>query len=269
MTTTNNLATFIGLGGTFPDDINLAFNERVKKHLRHLPDLAVRPGAIDFFNSAVVSPEPADVAWLEEVELNLKASSERPRLGEPVTVEFTLENTGDVPLPLPASLDQESMTVRVSVIDPDGTITFMRPAFVESCPESTLQKLGAGESVSGSSIVFWGPDGFAFETPGRHVVEVIALWEIAGVPVATSAEHEIFVRYPVSDRDNEVASLLLDPEVGAAIVARTVIGRERAAERLKRASVGAKTHPAVAAVRRLRLDAAGPGKRPRGKSSRS
>lgn len=269
MTTTNNLATFIGLGGTFPDDINLAFNDRVKKHLRHLPDPAVRPGAIDFFNSAVVSPEPADVAWLEGAELTVNASSEQPRLGEPVTVEFRLENTGDAPLPVPASLDQESMTVRVNVTDPDGKVTFMRPPTVASCPELTLQKLGPGESVSGSTTVYWGPDGFAFEAPGRHVVEVIALWDIAGVPVATAGEHEIFVRYPVSDKDNEIAALLLDPEVGAAIGAGTLAGRERAAERLKRASELAKTHPAVAAIRRLRLGAAAPGKRSRGRSSRN
>ena len=266
MTPTNNLATVIGLGGTFPDDINLAFNERVKKHLRHLPDPAVRPGAINFFNNAVVSPEPADVAWLQIAELTIEASSERPRLGELVTLEFTLKNTGDVPLPVPWSLDQESLTVRVNVTDPNGKITFMRPAFVQSCPELTLQTLGAGESRSGSTTVFWGPDGFAFETPGRHIVEVIALWNIAGVPVGTTAEHDIFVRYPVTEKDNEVAALLLDPEVGAAIGAGTTTGRERAAERLNQASALAKTHSAVTAVRRLGLLGAPPRKRPDGTS---
>ena len=48
------------------------------------------------------------------------------------------------------------------------------------------------------------------------------LWHIAGVPVAASAERDVFVAYPTSDEDNEVAALLLDPEVGAAVTAGDV-----------------------------------------------
>lgn len=44
MTPTPGVASVLGAGGTFPDGIVLAFNDRVKRHLRHYPDPAVRPG---------------------------------------------------------------------------------------------------------------------------------------------------------------------------------------------------------------------------------
>ena len=57
MTPTPSVANVLGIAGTFPDDINLGFNATVQRHLRHLPDPAVRPGAMEFFGSAVSAPE--------------------------------------------------------------------------------------------------------------------------------------------------------------------------------------------------------------------
>jgi hypothetical protein len=251
MTPTPGVAATIGLAGNFPAQINLAFNETVKKHLRHLPDPAVRPGAMDFFGSAVAAPEPADVVWLDAADVSVGLSSDRIRLGEPVSLDFELTNRGDVALPTPDSLDVESLIVRVSVTDPAGGVTFMRPAVVDSCPTIRVQELEPEASVKGSTVLYWGRDGFAFSMPGRHVVEVIVMWYIAGVPVASSAERDVYVAYPTSDEDNEVAALLLDPEVGAAVAAGDVSRFERAAERIEQATAAAKGHPAVAALNRL------------------
>lgn len=101
--------------------------------------------------------------------------------------------------------------------------------------------------------MFWGRDGFAFESPGRHVVEVIALWDIGGVLAGASAEQKVFVTYPISDSDNEVAALMLDPRVGAAVQAGNLAAFETAEERVSRASSTARTHPAVQALSRLGL----------------
>src|SRR5207237_5232024 len=52
MTTTPSVADVLfGQGKTFPNDIHLGFNDRVRRHLIHLPDPAVRPGAMDFFGA--------------------------------------------------------------------------------------------------------------------------------------------------------------------------------------------------------------------------
>jgi hypothetical protein len=253
MSPTPSVATVLGTAGTFPDQANLAFNQRVKKHLRHLPDPAVRPGAMDFFGSAIAAPEPADVAWLDMLDLSVTPSSDRVALGEPITLNWTLTNGGQTAVMAPAELDVESLVARVAVTNPTGKITFMRPAEIYSCPRISIVPLEPGASVSGSTTVFWGKDGFAFEMPGRHVVEVIVLWELAGVPVAVSGERDLFVSYPTSNRENEVAALLLDPDVGKAVAVGNVAPFPRAAERIRQAEAIAKTHPASQAFRGLGL----------------
>jgi len=251
MTPTPSVATVIGIGGTFPDAITLAFNDTVKRHLRHLPDPAVRPGAMEFFGSAVSAPEAADVAWLEPLSVTLQTSADQVTLGEPVELAFELTNTGEVSLPVPESLDLASLNVRINVTNPSGRITFIRPATIDPCPHLSLVELPPGKSIKGATTLFWGRDGFAFETPGRHVVEVIVLWNVEGVPVASAGQRAIFVSYPVSQTDNEVAALLLDPEVGKAIATERAWEFKGAAARIKRVLTSARSHPAARAIAKL------------------
>jgi hypothetical protein len=248
MTPTPSVATVLGTGGTFPDGITLAFNDTVKRHLRHLPDPAVRPGAMDFFGSAVSAPEASDVAWPESLTVTVDASADQVALGEPLEVRYQLTNNGEMQIPVPETLELASLTLRINVTDPSGRITFMRPATILSCPTLTLVELAPGKSIEGSTSLFWGRDGFAFETPGRHVVEVIVLWNIAGVPVASSGTTAVFVSYPVSKTDNDVAALLLDPEVGKAIATGRAWVFENAAKRIKQAISVGRNHPAAKAI---------------------
>lgn len=251
MTPTPSVATVLGTAGTFPDDINLGFNDTVARHLRHLPDPAVRPGAMDFFGSAVSAPEASDVAWPETLVLDLEVSADQAHLGEPVEVAFTLRNDGPAPVPVPERLDLPSLTVRINVTDPNGRITFLRPATVASCPKLGLTLLQPGKSVAGRETVFWGRDGFAFETPGRHLIEVIVLWDIAGAPIAASATRDLFVRYPVDPAENDVAALLLTPEVGVAIASKRAWAFEGAMKRIRQAAAASRTHPANRAMAKL------------------
>ncbi len=260
MTPTPNVAIVLGTAGIFPDQINLAFNDQVKKHLRHLPDPAVRPGAMDFFGSAIAAPEAADVAWLDLLELVVTPSSDRVALGEPVTLTWTLTNRATTAVPAPDELAVESLVARVSVTDPSGRITFMRPPAILSCPRIVIAPLEPGASVSGSATLFWGTDGFAFERPGRHLVEVIVLWPVAGVPTAVSGESDVFVSYPTSSGENEVAAQLLHPDVGRAVATGNAAPFGSALERIRAARQAARTHPANAALRRMGL-----GEEPKGR----
>jgi hypothetical protein len=257
MTTTDSVAMVLGEAGRFPDQINLAFNDRVKAHLRHLPDPAVRPGAMSAFMSAEFlygdAPEAADVAWLEPLELTVELASEHLTLGELAELSWTLTNRGQTAVSAPTELTVESGLARMSITDPRGTIRFMRPAEAQSCPQVSMAPLEPGASVRGSTILFGGPDGFAFEMAGRHVVEVIVLWDLAGVPVAVSGTRAVFVFYPTTTEENEVAALLLDPEVGRAVASGDLTSFERAAQRMKRAQEIAPTHPANQALGRLGL----------------
>jgi hypothetical protein len=251
MTPTPGVATVLGVGRTFPDEINLAFNDTVKKHLRHLPDPAVRPGAMDFFGSAISAPQASDIAWLETLEVTVQPSSDYIALGEPIELAFRLTNTGESAVPVPATLDLASLTVRVNITDPSGRITFLRPYNVSSCPRLELIELAPGESVEGQEPLFWGTDGFAFEKPGRHVVEVIILWNVAGVDVGASGSQAVFVEYPVTRMDNEMAALLLDPEVGRAISTGRAWQFEGAAEKIRQALSSGRNHRAAKAIARL------------------
>jgi hypothetical protein len=252
MSPTNSVANVLCPSG-FPNSINLAFNDRVKKHLRHLPDPAVRPGAMDFFGAAVSSPEPADVAWLDGLELTVTPSSTRVALGEPITLTWELKNTGSAPIPAPKTLDVESLVMRVSVTDPTGEITFMRPPEIESCPRIWIEPLEPGASVTGGTTLFWGTDGFAFEHPGRHMIEAIALWDIGGAPTAVSGQVWVFVRYPASENDNDVAALLLHPDVGRAVALGDAERFDVASARIAKAVSVDESNPATAALRDLGL----------------
>jgi hypothetical protein len=264
MSPTPSVAQVLGTTGTFPDDINLAFNATVTKHLRHLPDPAVRPGAMDFFGSAISAPEAADVAWLDTAELAVELSSDQVHLGEPVTLRFTLTNAGETAIPAPEALDTESLLIRINVTDPTGQITFMRPPEIESCPHITLQPLEPRESVSGETTLYWGSDGFAFGMPGRHVVQVIALWNVAGVPVGAEAEQAIFVSYPTTENDNTTAALMLDPDVGKAVATGNVAAFPRADERIRQVMELGERRPVAAAIRRMGLT----GQKPRQRGGR-
>jgi hypothetical protein len=270
MTTTPSVADVLAAAGqTFPNDINLSFippgiaDPTVRRHLIHLPDPAVRPGAMEFFGAAVTAPQADQVAWPPELVLQLSADSDQIALGEPLSLQWTLTNRGDRPIPAPSHIDVESLTARVSATDADGNVTFLRPVDQDACPHNPIRELAPGESLEGSTTVFWGRDGFTFEKPGRHTVEVILLWQVSKIYVGAAAETNIWVAYPANTRDNRVAALMLDSDVGRAVALGVAPSGSRAEERLSElrtlAEGGAlaeaggvqETHPVYAKLKKL------------------
>jgi hypothetical protein len=79
----------LGTAGLFPDHLNLAFNERVRNHLRHLPDPAVRPGAMNYLSNAMsvgALPDAGEYTWLDELvplEPGASRSGSAPSTGAP------------------------------------------------------------------------------------------------------------------------------------------------------------------------------------------
>jgi hypothetical protein len=43
------------------------------------------------------------------------------------------------------------------------------------------------------------------------------VWDYGGIPFGVRAETDVWVDYPVSDADNEVAAAMLRPDVGAMV----------------------------------------------------
>lgn len=215
MTTTPSVADVLGVAGTFPDDINLAFNDHVRHHLVHFPDIVVRPGGMTFGSGHGSTVPEADRYEFDpsELELRLQAAEGRIDLGEPLHVEWTLENHAEAPIPVPSDIGVEAQHAFLSVTPP-GAETKHMPSFVIRTDQVSITELDPGESLEAETHLFWSSKGFAFETPGKHTVTLRIVWNADGAPCGVSAKTDVWVNYPQAPDDNEAAALLLHPQVG-------------------------------------------------------
>jgi len=220
MTTTPSVANVLGgpttgEAGVFPDNINLAFNEHVRHHLVHFPDIAVRPGGMTFGSGHSSTLPQADRTYFSasELELTVDVESSRIELGEPLLLSWTLTNRTDEALPVPSDLSIEAQHTFIDVTDPNGQTRNM-PSYVIRTDQTSMMALEPGESVTERTRLFWSSNGFAFERPGHFAVEVRVIWSIAGIPVGVKAAKHVWVNFPQTQVDNDAAADLLHPEVG-------------------------------------------------------
>jgi hypothetical protein len=220
MTTTPSVANVLGgpttgEPGVFPDNINLAFNEHVRHHLVHFPDIAVRPGGMTFGSGHSSTLPQADRTYFSatELELVLDVESSRIELGEPLQLSWTLTNRSEEALPVPNDLSIEAQHTFIDVTDDNG-VTRNVPSYVIRTDQTSMMALEPGESITERTRVFWGSNGFAFEKPGHFAVEVRIIWSIAGIPVGVKAAKHVWVNFPQTQLDNDAAAELLHPEVG-------------------------------------------------------
>ena len=250
MTVTPSVSNVLDAAGEdFPDDIDLTFNATVRRHLIHLPDPAVRPGAMDFFGTAVTAPE-ADTNFFDEEDLELEIDlPRRASLGEPLRLRWRVTNRMEDALPVPEQVDAEHHVARVSVTGPTGEIRFMKPTRGRACSAGRVSALDPTESRQAQTLLFWSRNGFAFESPGRHRVDLMLLWEIDGLPVGVRASRWVWVDYPVDEDANRVAELMLDDDVGRFIANG---GNARYEEGLARVRSVIESHGKHSAVEVLR-----------------
>jgi hypothetical protein len=222
MTTTPSVADVLGgpatgLPGVFPTNIHLGFNDHVRHHLIHFPDPTVRPGGMTFGSghSSFVPSADTDRHYLsaDDLELRVTAQQSQIALGEPLGLQWELTNNSGNAIPVPNDISTESLYAMIEVINPNGVVKTM-PPFVILCEGAKIENLDAGQSISASSRVYWSSRGFAFERTGRHVIEVQVKWSIAGVPFGARGRTDVWVNYPLTATDNDVAATLMHPEVG-------------------------------------------------------
>jgi hypothetical protein len=208
-------AALASSGETFPDDISLAFNETVRHRLIHLPDPAVRPGAMDWATAFNV-PSADDINFYdsEDLQLKVKVSKSRVCIGEPVDIAWSLENHTDVALTVAGAIDGDQHSTRISVTKPNGDIVPVRLPLDAHDDSHELVSLPAGKSIAAKANLFWSRKGFAFDQPGKHVVTITVIWEDNGIQFAAQGEDELWVNYPVTERDNDIAASMLQEDVG-------------------------------------------------------
>ena len=222
MTTTPSVANSIHTaGGTFPTDINLDFNEHVRHHLRHLPDPIVRPGGMTFTAGHNGIPDPStdepehadDLFVLPSLSLSLKARKQRVKIGEPLHLTWVMTNVGSDTVKAPNFVGIEHDFAELSIVKPDARTMDVAP-FVIVCDASELSDLKPGDSRSAEHDLFWSTQGFAFETPGLHTVQLQVAWKSDDIKVGAQTRLEVLVDYPVTERDNDVIAQMMSPEVG-------------------------------------------------------
>jgi len=223
MTTTPSVANVLGgpatgAPGVFPTNINLGFNGHVRHHLVHFPDIVVRPGGMTFGTGHGSTVPEADKERHyfspDEIGLTLEPEEARIELGQPLGLTWELVNNSSMPLPAPSDIRIEAQHTYITVINPLGVSKSMA-SFVIETEAVKITELEPKQALQAETRVFWSArDGFAFETPGRHTIEVRILWAIGGAKVGVKASTEVWVNFPQSDADNNAAATLMHAEVG-------------------------------------------------------
>ncbi|MCZ6581939.1 MAG: hypothetical protein O6761_02055, partial [Thaumarchaeota archaeon] len=222
MTTSGGVANVLGgpatgEPGVFPNNINLSFNEHNRHHLVHSPDPAVRPGAMNWATSHTTTVPEADedrqMFNTDELELKIKPITSRLKLGEPLPLSWELVNKSKEAISAPTDIRIETQLAHISVTSPNGELKSM-PTFVIETDSVLIEDMKPQEKREAETILFWSSNGFAFDRPGKHTIDLRILWNDSGLPCGVKASTHVSVDYPISDDENEIVSLLMNNEVG-------------------------------------------------------
>ena len=203
----NTTGTIAASAGTFPGNVQWAFNGADQRRLRHMPDPWVRPGMIPFgqsYGSTPVSPEDRlDLG--EDLQLSVEPLLDSVPIGAPVRVRLTLTNHAEVPLRVPDSLSLKTEHVRGEVVDPSGTVRGFQ-SILRCIEEEEMSTLEAGESMTHDLTLLRGAQGALFPAPGAHTVRVSVTWELDGMPVRVAGKGSVMVE-PARDQSHASAAL--------------------------------------------------------------
>jgi hypothetical protein len=210
MNTTPEIAASAVPPQQFPQNIQWSHAPDDQKRLRHMPDMWVRPGGVAFgaaYSTAPISPGDV-VEDAEGLELAVRALLAAVPIGAPVRVDYSLDNTSDEALLVPASLSMKSGSVKGRVIDPSGAVRTFR-SILRCIEEEPLSELDPGESVAHSVTLLRGAEGALFPAPGAYRIVVEVEWNVGGVPVATAGETSVMVTAAIDTEHAEAALRLL------------------------------------------------------------
>lgn len=149
----------------------------------------------------------------DAVSLTIKTQSDRIKIGEPLLMAWEVMNHSKEAVPMPNDIGTNIEYTSIYVTDPNGTSINM-PGFVIECEHSSIKPLEPGKKLAAATNLFWSSEGFAFNRAGKHVVDISIRWTKSGVAYGLTQSKEIWVDYPSSDKDNEIAATMLDAEVG-------------------------------------------------------
>ena len=248
MTQSGGVRTVIeNAGGTYPDDINFAFNAHNRHHLIHAPDVVVRPGGEDFQfgHDGNFAPEAQDDAKERGVGLRVVVSDGRLKLGQPLVVKVEVVNGGAKPVAVPAIFGTKLHNVSI-VVRRAGREERRLRSFVMICHEELYRDLAPGKAITWEEVVYWDRNGVVFPDPGPYTVSVEARWFESGQPLVAESSSDVWVDYPLNEKENAVAAALLNDEVGKYVaLGGNAVHLKRAVARIAEAKKAEPKHPAL------------------------
>jgi len=206
----NTTGTIAASAGTFPSNIQWAFNAADAKRLRHMPDPWVRPGMIPFgsaYNSAPISP--TDALDLDgPLSVTVEPLLDAVPIGAPVRVKVTLTNNSDSPIEVPDCVSLKSEHVTGKVINPANSHRSYR-SIMRCVEEHDLLVLKPGKSTSEDMTLLRGLEGALFPAPGLHTIEVNIGWEVDGVGLRVGGSTNVMITPPVNESHASAAKIAL------------------------------------------------------------
>ncbi|WP_458107260.1 hypothetical protein M1D51_16435 [Arthrobacter sp. R3-55] len=204
----------------FWGNFRFRFDDDELLHMRHGDRAAVIMGG-DPWASGGHLEAPAGAMTVSgpgsDVELTLAAKTHFDYM-EPVSIEFRLRNTTDVPLPVDGRLDPRYGNTTVFIQKPNGTVVLHEsvvcfyglPEMVTLAPAPMGDEDGS-DRYSQLVQLAYGVEGFAFDEPGQYLVR--AVYSTDGI-VQASNTLPLRVGFPVTREEDRFAPEFFTREVG-------------------------------------------------------
>ncbi|GAB3602938.1 hypothetical protein [Microbacterium aureliae] len=223
MNQTGDVMGFASSTNTYPGNATFAFSEHDRQSLIHSPDPQVRPGWKNFgWGHGSLSsglPAPVDVSGFggDAGETGLRLSVAMPAhafVGEYVTAEVTVTNTGDAAREVTSLLTLAEGDLVFQRTRPDGAVDQVLDIVI-GCGPRPMVTLQPGESVSNHVQVFFTNQGVTFTEPGRHTIAAILAAD--AVTTLVSDPVTIDVRTAATETEVAISEQTLDRGVGRAM----------------------------------------------------
>lgn len=236
---------FPGGAAAFWSAFPFQFDEQELVHLRHGARNAVIMGGSPFGTGAALETLTAFAAPEQDASgLSLELRVDRSfRLGEPVVVELKLSTRRTEGIVVHRHLHPSDGFVSIAIERPGGSAVVHAP-LVEHCvrPETVVLD-AARPAIYDSAYIGSGDEGLAFAAPGLYRLR--AVYRALDGSRVVSDTLELRVRGAHDDRDEAVADLLLDEQVGRLFTLLGSDGPEMASAnaRIETLVEEHKTHP--------------------------
>jgi hypothetical protein len=132
--------------------------------------------------------------------------------GEPVLLETKLKTSSNRSTQVVSNLHVDYGFVTIGIKKPGGEIVTYEP-LAERCTAPSYTVLNADNpSIYESSYIGFGKDGFIFDQPGNYQIKAVYYHEDGSRIVSNTIS--LRVKSPVTAKDDEIAELMLQDEVG-------------------------------------------------------